>query len=164
MVSLSVEQSKEVAAFLEQSFPDGLISAREVLSLAKPLSSPIHQYFTWNDGEAAEAYRLYEARVLIRSVVVEFQGEQYRKYVSPVYIEELDEKRYVEITKARGATNLWEQVLEKALRDAVLWRERYEKYERLKPIVQAINKVEKELTNAKTKIKRKRKQRKSKHT
>lgn len=40
-----------------------------VVEAAKNPLSPLHEHFTWDDGAAAHAYRIAEAKVLIRVVV-----------------------------------------------------------------------------------------------
>lgn len=49
---------------------DGLLKARDVVELAKNEASPLHEYFTWDDTEAARKWRLEEAKLLIRSYTV----------------------------------------------------------------------------------------------
>lgn len=44
----------------------GRISPADVLDEAKDESSPLHEYFEWDDDEAAERYRLAQASSLIR--------------------------------------------------------------------------------------------------
>ena len=46
----------------------GLLTAEATVNAARPKNSPIHGCFTWNNDEAGEKYRLWEARSLIRSV------------------------------------------------------------------------------------------------
>lgn len=46
----------------------GVLTAEHVLAAATPVGSPLHDKFTWDDSEAAEQYRLIEARKLIRFV------------------------------------------------------------------------------------------------
>jgi hypothetical protein len=43
----------------------GRITAHAVLDAARPESSPIHDCFDWDDSEAAEKWRLEQARVTI---------------------------------------------------------------------------------------------------
>ena len=50
---------------------DGFISPRAVLEEARDEASPLHSHFTWEDGEAAERWRIYEAATLIRRYKVE---------------------------------------------------------------------------------------------
>lgn len=54
------------------------LTAELVLEDARRSRSPLHGFFEWDDGVAAERYRLSQAGHLIRSVVVTFEsdGEQ----------------------------------------------------------------------------------------
>lgn len=53
-----------------QSDNDGNLSARAVLEAARPEASPLHGLFCWDDTEAAERYRLDQARRLIMRVTI----------------------------------------------------------------------------------------------
>jgi len=58
-----------------------LLLAEEVVEWArKNKSSALYSQFTWNDGEAAEQYRLGQARAVIRLYVV--AGTDERKFIS----------------------------------------------------------------------------------
>lgn len=48
----------------------GLLRQQDIVDAARPEDSPLHDEFTWDDGEAAELYRLHEAGVLTRRVKV----------------------------------------------------------------------------------------------
>lgn len=48
----------------------GRLTPIAVVEIASDERSPIHKYFTWDDSTAANEYRLWEARSLIRSVTV----------------------------------------------------------------------------------------------
>ena len=47
---------------------DGSIQAQVVVDEAKPKTSPIHPAFEWKDGVAANEYRKWQARQLVKSV------------------------------------------------------------------------------------------------
>lgn len=47
----------------------GLLLPRDVVTAARNEDSPLHACFEWNDGDAAESWRLHQARQLIRVVV-----------------------------------------------------------------------------------------------
>jgi hypothetical protein len=49
----------------------GRLTAQAVVEAATPESAPLHSYFTWDDSEAARAYRLQQASGLIRSVRIQ---------------------------------------------------------------------------------------------
>jgi len=48
----------------------GRLTPEDAIEDAKDPESPLHPHFTWDDSEAAQKQRLYEARTLIRSVRV----------------------------------------------------------------------------------------------
>lgn len=48
----------------------GALAPDDVVEAARPDDSPLHNAFTWDDTEAAKAHRLWQARQLIRAVVV----------------------------------------------------------------------------------------------
>jgi hypothetical protein len=48
----------------------GVLTARAVVDAARSDDSPLHDSFTWDDNEAAEAWRLHQARNLILRVHV----------------------------------------------------------------------------------------------
>jgi hypothetical protein len=54
---------------------EGRITPDVVLKDAEKSSSPLHDYFEWNDTKAAHAYRVDQARMLIRSVEVIIKTE-----------------------------------------------------------------------------------------
>ena len=68
----------EVGSFLEtlRKKNDGELTAEIVLNAAQSKRSPIHDYFTWDDEEAADKHRLWEARKLIGSVEIVYAGDR----------------------------------------------------------------------------------------
>lgn len=49
---------------------DGVITPEAVVEAARDERSPLHKSFTWDDNEAAEKWRLFQARQLLRVSVV----------------------------------------------------------------------------------------------
>jgi hypothetical protein len=49
----------------------GDILADAIVEAAKPKTHPLHALFEWDNRAAGHQYRLHQARVLIRSVVIE---------------------------------------------------------------------------------------------
>ena len=56
---------------------DGLLKPEDVVESARPINSPLHTRFTWDDTEAANQYRLQQARQLIRTTIqyIEVDGK-----------------------------------------------------------------------------------------
>ena len=47
----------------------GLLRAPDVVDAARPLHSPLHEHFEWDDSVAGERFRLVQAQQLIRAVI-----------------------------------------------------------------------------------------------
>jgi hypothetical protein len=87
---------------------DGL-TPQTVVSAATNPTSPLHNYFQWDDGKAADSYRLWQARQLIKSIKIERpDGKQMPKYLS-VKIGET--RRYEEISSLVQDVDKWSAVL-----------------------------------------------------
>lgn len=64
---------------------NGVLTPDDVVKDARSETSPLHPYFTWDDSEAANQYRLDQARLLIRNVRVEVMTSTTR-VVAPFYV------------------------------------------------------------------------------
>jgi hypothetical protein len=51
----------------------GTLADRHVVTAAREPSHPLHSRFEWDDSAAGEAYRLHQARELIRSVRIAYR-------------------------------------------------------------------------------------------
>lgn len=123
---------------------DGVITADAVLKAATPASSPLHEYFEWNNTEAAKKYRLWQARMLIRSVAVVYEedgrGKYNRGFVNlNVTTDGTTERGYIGIARAMNDTELRAQLLEQAKQEAVDWRNRYRNLTELASVFDAID-------------------------
>ena len=126
----------------------------DVVRDAESNASPLHECFEWDDGMAAESWRLQQARQLLNhiEVVIERQGEddsQVRAFhcVTVEYEDRPKEKHsgYVNVEEVIGNPDYYDQVVKKALTELNTWRKRYQMYQELKPVFLAIEKVEKKI-------------------
>lgn len=121
---------------------DGALHPESVVDEARPESSPLHGFFTWNNNEAAELYRRWEARKLIQSVRIIYEGKKdgtvVRAYVSLIVN---DERGYYGMARVLSSSDLRAQLLETALKEAESWMTRYEHLKELSEIVQAIQRA-----------------------
>jgi hypothetical protein len=62
--------NQQVVVRLRELEHDGRLQPSDVLADARNPTSPLHSHFEWDDGLAAERYRLSQARSLIRSVKI----------------------------------------------------------------------------------------------
>lgn len=120
----------------------GGLTARSVVAAAKPESAYIHRYFTWDNRRAAEKCREMEARHLLNCVVVTFSdGEKetvpVRAYVS---IGEKEDK-YLSVIGVLGKAELRADMLNQALRELVIFREKYAALKELDRVLSAIDRT-----------------------
>lgn len=136
----NLKKEQIIGRFIKNNYPDG-VSAEELVLAATPKNSPIHQFFDWNNKTAAHKYRLHQARQYIVALRVEFMERETKAYHS-VYVENLDERRYMPIRKIHAQQNLMDQVVEAALKNLTYWRDRYGEYKEFRNVTLEINKVE----------------------
>ncbi len=122
----------------------GELTPQDVLNDARNETSPLHSYFEWNDGEAAEQYRLQQARGLIRSVVAIYVREdapavRTRAYV---HVPEAQTPHYREMTHAMSQKRTRQLVLQQAWRDLRGWRARYQHLSEFADLVKVMDEVE----------------------
>jgi hypothetical protein len=60
--------NENVAEVLKELEREGRLLPGDVVERARDEDSPLHSHFEWDDGQAAEKYRLHQARALIRTV------------------------------------------------------------------------------------------------
>lgn len=92
----------------------GRLTPETVVDIARSEASPLHRYFEWDTAKAAEAYRLDQARTLIRSVRVEIHTES-RVIRTVAYVRDPrlphDEQGYVAVAEIRGDADLAREAL-----------------------------------------------------
>jgi hypothetical protein len=123
---------------------EGIITAESVLKAATPATSPLHSYFDWNNTTAAEKYRLWQARMLIRSVSVVYESNGKDKYNRGfvnlnVTTDEGVERGYIGVARAMNDVEMRQQLLEQARQEAIDWRNRYRNLTELAAVFDAID-------------------------
>jgi len=79
-------KSEAVKRALQALERAGKLTAEDVVGEARKKTSPLHDFFEWDDSKAAESWRLEQARGLIRSVLVKVTTEDSRVISVPVYV------------------------------------------------------------------------------
>lgn len=83
---------------------DNEVTAPAIVDRARHEENPLHPFFEWNDGEAAEQYRLSQARTLIRAIVIQRTDEVAERE----YVYTIQEGRpcYQPVTEVRVDTDM----------------------------------------------------------
>lgn len=119
----------------------------DVLDDARNPQSPLHQVFEWDNSEAGEQYRLYQARVLVASIVSapltnSSSTEPVRVFVS---VRQNHSKSYRTLSEVLSDDQLREKFLRRAFADLKLWERKYAKYEELVPIFEVAKQQEQKI-------------------
>lgn len=135
---VSGKQAEIIGAELERvAKKHGCLKAAAVVTEARPKTSPLNPYFTWDDSEAAELYRQNEARVLIRSVRVVRVDIPYaeqpvvRAFLHVTATESetrFEGPGYLPLARVMSSKEYSQQVLDEAMRELREWKSRYEDY------------------------------------
>ena len=116
---------------------DGL-TADEVVADAKRKRSPIHDYFQWDDSEAAAEYRLEQARHLMRSVAIVIEGREDREPIR-AFVRLAKNTHYRSLTVVMSDNVMRNDFLEQAMRELQSWQRRYQDYAELAEVFSAID-------------------------
>lgn len=89
-------------ALIDLQNKEGKLTPTEVIESARAKTSPLHSLFEWDNGRAADSYRIQQARELIRTVRLEVTI--HKREVRVVHFTRdpdvpKDEMGYVNITK-----------------------------------------------------------------
>lgn len=127
----------------------GELTPFDVLEDAENPNSPLHEFFEWDEGEAARQYRLDQARGLIRAVVAVYVGEdkpavRHRAYV---HINEKGTPHYREASHAMSQVKTRDMVLQRAWRELTAWRKKYKDLKEFSELVATIDEAQKKIAN-----------------
>jgi hypothetical protein len=128
---------------------DGVGLPRAVVDRASHARNLLHPFFTWDDGEAADQWRLEQARDLINgvkmvAVAVTRDGGEVSSDPVPVYASvRLEEggRDYREVTVLIGSEGGRNALLREALEQLARFRNRYRVLAELADVMRAIDQV-----------------------
>ncbi len=131
---------------------NGVAVAEDLVDYARPINSPLHPYFTWDDTKAAELFRKMEARQILR-VAVEYLPDSKNGAYLPVRVTthlSTDERGYRATVDVLSDEHLRKQLIADALRDAEAFQRRYAKIADLSGVIAEVGKVTAKLKGARS--------------
>lgn len=146
----SLKQVKVIAAELRRiQTEQSVITPASVVETARDESSPLHGCFEWDNRKAADNYRLWQARMLIRSVYIvdssDKNAQPVRAFVNVIPEEDSDEfitdRGYVFTPTIATKANYQNQVLSYAMQQLKGWRARFGNYRQFFGVVREIDKI-----------------------
>jgi len=121
----------------------GLVHPQDVVDAARPVHSPLHRFFLWDDTKAAEEYRKWQARELLQ-VTVEIiktkDGDVPMQVFCSLSTDRVD-GGYRAMVDVLSDKQLRAQLLEDALREMRLFEERYKRLSELAEVFKSMRLV-----------------------
>ena len=118
------------------------LTAEAVVDEARNKSSPLHSMFDWNDTEAAEKWRIQQARVLINQIKVEINEKEYFAFENlTLEINESSNREYRTMVEIMSDKDMCQQMINKAYEQLLYWKAKYGIYTEFKEVLKAIQKV-----------------------
>jgi hypothetical protein len=124
---------------------DGILQPAIVVDEARPVSSPLHKRFEWNNGKAAQEYRLWQARQLIRVVVETIAGSEGKHEVFVSLTTDRKDGGYRVMAEVLSDKSMREQMLMDAKCEMELFHHKYVRLRELSLVFKAIKKTAKKL-------------------
>ena len=124
----------------------GEIDANTVVEAARSKRSPIHRDFEWDDAIAAHEHRLETARKMVRSIEIvrkeapNISARAYEVTVSRESTLESPKKAYRSTEEILSDPVARDELLGRAVRDAISFRKRYAALSELSQVFQAVEK------------------------
>lgn len=134
------------AAELERIRAGGGLTPEAVVLTARNPDNPLHNAFEWDDSEAARQHRLYQARTLIRAVVIVHDAGP----AQPVYVHVRteEERSYLPVAVVANNPTLFQLALNELLNHLAAARKAVSDLRRMRPEHGGVGQVEKILAEA----------------
>lgn len=124
---------------------DGILKPEAVVEYAKNPETELHKHFTWDDSEAGQRYRVWQARKLIRvTVTMVNTGEKQIEAVAFVSLT-IDRNHgggYRSIANVLTDSELKARMLNDALKELQIFRKKYAELKELAAVFDAIDKLQ----------------------
>lgn len=142
--SLTEAQAADFGGEIEKLADEkGRVTAEDVIAAAQP-GTALHNFFEWDNENAADKYRLIQAGYLLRSINVVIEtpdGEQETRawQVVTVKTESQPDRGYMAAVKVFSDADYSAEVVARALKELTAWKQRYRQYAQLSEIVKALD-------------------------
>lgn len=125
--NFSGADANKVGAELETIENTGELTKEKIVEFAKDKKSELHKCLEWDDKIAGEKYRLHQASQILVSISVVINEEPQKTTRMFVNIQNEDKKVYKNIISVLENEEDYKQLLKKAEKDFISYKEKYEK-------------------------------------
>lgn len=120
---------------------DGVLKPADVVDFARNPATALHERFEWNNTKAADEYRLWQARELIRVVVKVADDKEtipLRLYCSLSEDRQNDGGGYRLVADVMRSAQMRASLLRQAEQDMVRFQHKYHQLQELASVIQAM--------------------------
>ena len=124
------------------------LTAENVINEAKKKKNVLHQLFDWNNTEAAEKWRLHQARVFINEIKIIIDTKEYYAFENvSINISSTTKddtvREYKETLEITNNNDWRQQIIKTAYSQLLYWKNKYEQYNLTEflPIIKEIEKI-----------------------
>ena len=110
----------------------GEVSPAMVVQEAKKKNSPLHNCFDWNNTKAAEKWRMHQARLLLGSIVINFEYSEPETVRAFLNIQTPGKQTYYHINSIIDDEGKMQIIIDQLKRKLSLISEQLKTYENLK--------------------------------
>jgi len=103
----------------------GRLNPKAIVDAARSNRHVLHKHFEWDDGLAAEQYRLVQARDIVASIHIEHEETENGVARAFLSIRDKDGVSYRTLDEVIGSADLQSKVLASAERDLLAFESRY---------------------------------------
>ena len=135
---------KVVEQLREQN--DGAVTAEGLVKVAETKRNPLHHEFTWDDSVAGHEYRLIQARSMLRSfhivredISTDRPQRVYQVVRQPMAGSTRARHAYKSVDDIMKDDNLRAELLQRALRELISFRQRYRDLNELAVVLRSID-------------------------
>ena len=121
-----VADANKVGKELEKIESEGDLTREAVLEYAKDVKSELNKCFEWDDSIAGEKYRLQQASWILASISIVVKEEPRKSTRMYVSIKNDDKKVFKNIVSVLENDDEYKQLLDKAERDFISYKEKYQ--------------------------------------
>ena len=120
----------------------GTLTAQNLVDANRPETAPLHNEFEWNDTEAAEKWRVHQARHIINSIVVVTEEAKKDSVVRCFFKVAQQTANYESITTIVKNEDKYMALLETAVRELRAFERKYSTLQELSDVFKAIHELE----------------------
>lgn len=115
----------------------GSLTAENILKASEPEEALFHSLFTWNDSEAANQYRLSQARTIINNIEVRILSNGEEKHIPVFEIVTREEGRVYKHISDFTKEDI-ESLKSNAVKSLNFWKNKLSNYKQFDVVVQKI--------------------------